>query len=222
MIYSIQTAAARTMTDVVAALQEAAIGHSVVLHIDHDRMLRDYGCLWMLFRCSVRLARLPINVPRVETFLRQPTNTTSIRDHTIFDGAEQVGTAVQTWALVDAEKRKIINLKHIDCLASLQTPAPERRELPHRLELPDALTAAAEWRITPDEIDDNGHLNNVRYIQHAEALLPPGCNALDVQFDKECFAGETLQLETAPGGFVRGVKENGEISFRLRLWREDV
>ena len=221
MIYSIQTAAAHTMTDVVAALQEAAIGHSVALHIDHDRMLRDYGCLWMLFRCSVRLARLPILTPRIETFLRQPTNSASIRDYTIFDGAEQVGTAVQTWGLVDAEKRKIVNLKHIDCLCSLPTPTPERKQLPRRPEQPEVLTAAAEWRVTPDEIDDNGHLNNVRYIRHAEALLPPGCNALDVQFDKECFAGETLRLETAPGGFVRGVKESGELSFHLRLRRED-
>ena len=58
-------------------------------------------------------------------------------------------------------------------------------------------------------------------VRRLSALLPPGCNALDVQFDKECFAGETLRLETAPGGFVRGVKESGELSFHLRLRRED-
>ena len=57
MIFSIPAAPICTMADVVAALQDAAIGHSEALHIDHDRMLRDYGCLWMLVRCSVRLAR---------------------------------------------------------------------------------------------------------------------------------------------------------------------
>ena len=221
MIFSVSTAPIRSMSDAVAALQTAAIGHSEVLHIDHDRMLRDYGCLWMLVRCSVRLSRLPEHAAHIETFLRRPTATASIRDHTIFDSGEAVGTAVQLWALVDAEKRRIVNLKHIDCLWSLPTPEPERTEQPKRLVLPDALTPAAQWTVLPAEIDSNGHLNNVNYIRHSECLAPAGCNALDVQFDRECFAGETLQLETAPGFFVRGVKETGEVSFRLRLWRDD-
>lgn len=221
MIFSIATAPIGSMSDAVAALQTAAIGHSELLQIDHDRMLRDYGCLWMLVRCSVRLSRLPVEAPRVETFLRRPTATASVRDHTILDGDTPVGTAVQTWALVDAEKRRLVNLKHIDCLWSLPTPSPERTALPTRAALPDGLTLAAQWQIRPDEIDSNGHLNNVQYIRHSERLAPADCTALDVQFDRECFAGETLCLETAPGFFVRGVKESGEVSFRLRLWRED-
>ena len=222
MIFSISAAPICTMSDAVAALQDAAIGHSEALHIDHDRMLRDYGCLWMLVRCGVRLTRLPIERPRVETFLRRPTATLSVRDYTIFDGDETVGTAVQSWVLVDAEKRKIVNLRHIDCLWTLPTPTPERTALPLRPSLPAALTERAQWKIAPNEIDSNGHLNNVRYIRHAEALAPTGCNALDVQFDRECFAGETLHLQTAPDFFVQGVKDSGEVSFRLWLRREDI
>ena len=75
MIFSVSTAPIRSMSDAVAALQTAAIGHSEVLHIDHDRMLRDYGCLWMLVRCSVRLSRLPEHAAHIETFLRRPTAT---------------------------------------------------------------------------------------------------------------------------------------------------
>ena len=41
-------------------------------------------------------------------------------------------------------------------------------------------------------------------------------------FDRECFVGETLRLESADcdSFFVRGVKENGEESFRARFWKE--
>ena len=58
----------------------------------------------------------------------------------------------------------------------------------------------------------------MHYIRHAEALCPD-CNCLEVIYDRECFAGETLHLQ-AQDGFVRGVKENGEESFRARFWRE--
>lgn len=222
MIFSISAAPLHTMTEVVAALQDAAVGHSAALHIDHDRMLRDYGCLWMLVRCCVRLRQPTVEQPRIETFLRRPTAAVSIRDLTIFDGDTQIGSAVQLWALVDAEKRKIVNLKHVDCLWTLPTPLPERTALPQRLELPADMTPAARWSVLPSEIDDNGHLNNVNYIRHSEALAPSGCTALDVQFDRECFAGETLRLDCAPDVFVRGVKESGEVSFRLRLWRNEL
>ncbi len=222
MMFSLSAAPIRSMTDAAAALQAAAIGHSEALHIDHDRMLRDYGCLWMLVRCSVRLTRLPVEQPVVTTFLRRPTATASLREFTVFDGETPVGRAVQTWVLVDAEKRRLVNLKHIDCLWSLPTAEPEDALPSRRTALPEHMTPAAQWQILPEEIDANGHLNNIQYIRHSERLAPAGCTALDVQFDRECFAGETLRLETAEGFFVRGVKESGEVSFRLRLWREDI
>ena len=93
-----------------------------------------------------------------------------------------------------------------------------------RLALPENMTVSTHWTVQPQEIDSNGHLNNVAYIRHAEALAPKGCTLLEVVFDRECFAGETLTLETAQadGCFVRGVKENGEESFRARFWKENM
>ena len=101
-------------------------------------------------------------------------------------------------------------------------PQPERTDQLRRLILPQT-TPAALWSVTPDQIDSNGHLNNVHYIRHAEALAPAGCTGLEIMFDRECFAGETLRLESTDCGsfFVRGVKENGEESFRARFWKED-
>ena len=84
--------------------------------------------------------------------------------------------------------------------------------------------STADVQIRFNDIDILGHLNNVVYIRHAEALAPRGCTLLEVVFDRECFAGETLTLETAQadGFFVRGRKENGEESFRTRFWKENM
>lgn len=218
----IMTDAARNLSDVTAALERAVIAHSEELHIDHDRMLAEFGCLWMLVRCRLRLKRLPRGEMRVQTWLRKPTAALSIRDFSLFDDAEEIGTAVQSWVLADARERKLVNLKTVAPLWSLPTPEPERTDSLRRLLLPET-AHAADWCILPSEIDANGHLNNVAYVRHAEALAPTLCNALEVTFDRECFAGETLRLETAQTDsfYVRGVKDGGEESFRLRFWRED-
>lgn len=220
MFFAIQAAPIHSLSDAAAALQTAALGHSDALNIGHDRMLRDYGCLWMLMRSRISLSRLPIERPRVETFLRRPRPTASVRDFTVFDGDEVVGTAVQTWVLADAQTRRLVNLKHIDCLFSLPAPTPERTELPERFALPDSLPIVDRRRIRPDEIDENGHLNNVCYIRRAEGLFPAPQSALTIHYERECFADELLTLEASPDGCVRGVRENGEISFRAQFRRE--
>lgn len=220
MIFSVSPPRIACMADAVAALQEAALGHSAALDIGHDRMLRGYGCLWMLVRGRVRLARLPLEKPRIETFLRRPSATASLRDYTFFDGDECVGSAVQTWVLVDAVTRHLVGFRRIDCFRDLPTPAPERTDVPIRLTIPKDMSSVANWVVEPTEIDENGHLNNVCYVRRAAPLVPSACTALDIQYDRECFVGDALTLCAAPDGFVCGMKENGEISFRLRLWSE--
>lgn len=212
-----------SLSDAMAALERAAIAHSEELHIDHDRMLSEFGCLWMLARCRLRLKRLPLGTVRVRTWLRKPTSAVSIRDFSLLDGDGEVGTAVQSWVLADARERRLVSLKTVAPLRSLPTPVPERTDSLRRLLLPET-AYVADWCIQPSEIDANGHLNNVAYIRHAEALAPSGCNVLEVIFDRECFAGETLRLETAQTDafYVRGCKAQGEESFRLCFRREDI
>jgi len=76
---------------------------------------------------------------------------------------------------------------------------------------------AALWSVSPSEIDGNGHVNNVCYVRHGEALCP-GATDLEVIFDRECFPGEEIRL-FQKDGYVRGLKENGDECFRARYWR---
>ncbi len=212
-------AGAGSLTEITAAMQDAAIAHSLDLDIGFARMLRDFGVLWMLVRCAVDLRRLPVGALRLRTFLRAPSATSSIRDFSLFDEDGPCGEAMQCWVLADAKTRKIVNLKTIPMLWTLPTPAPERTAVLRRIPSPEDLTDAALWTVAPEEIDGNGHLNNVVYVRHAEALQDAPCTGLEIQFDRECFAGEVLRLQTA-GGFVRGVKADGAESFRCRFRKE--
>lgn len=215
---------AGTLSELMSALEKAAVAHAAELRIDHDRMLKDFGCLWMVVRCRLRVARMPEGAFTVRTWLRKPTAAVSNRDFSVFDARGELGSAVQTWVLADAAERRIVPMKGVEPLWTLPTPEPERKDVLRRLVLPEDMRESARWTVQPGEIDGNGHLNNVVYIRHAEALAPRGCTLLEVVFDRECFAGETLTLETAQadGFFVRGRKENGEESFRTRFWKENM
>lgn len=208
-----------SLTETMAALEKGAIAHSLDLNISHDRMLSDYGVLWMLVRCRLTLTRRPVGELSLNTFLRSPNAALSNRDFDLFDAQGLCGSAVQTWVLADANERKLVNLKQIDALWTVPRPQPERTQTLRRLAMPE-LSGAVSWTVAPEEIDKNGHLNNVQYVRHAEALSPGGALGLEAFFDRECFAGETLRLETGRGDgfFVRGVKENGSESFRMRFF----
>ncbi|MBQ3355896.1 MAG: hypothetical protein IJG45_02105 [Oscillospiraceae bacterium] len=208
-----------SMTQITAAMQDAAIAHSLDLNIGFARMLKDFHALWMLVRCAVELKRLPVGTLRLQTFLRTPSASSSIRDFTLLDDEGVCGSALQCWVLADAKTRRIVSLKSVPALWSLPTPVPERTEVLKRVALPEALTDAAVWTVAPEEIDDNGHLNNVVYVRHAEALQKAPCLGLEIQFDRECFAGEVLRLQTCDG-FVRGIKADGCESFRCCFRKE--
>lgn len=216
----IRPAGADSLTELVAAMQDAAIAHSLDLNIGFERMLKDFHALWMLVRLRADLTRRPVGALRLQTFLRKPSAISSIRDFTLLDELGVCGAAMQNWILADAGTRKIINLKTVPALWSLPTPTPERTDVLKKVAVPDELTDAALWTVAPEEIDGNGHLNNVVYVRRAEALQKAPCLGLEIQFDRECFAGETLRLQTG-GDAVRGVKADGSESFRCRFRKEN-
>ncbi len=206
-----------TFTELMSALQTAASGHAKELGIAFPNMLEKFGALWMIVRCRLSLARIPRGDVRVKTWLRTPNAAVSNRDFSLFDEDGEFGTAVQSWVLADAEKRSIINMKKLPPLWSLPTPQPERTQVLRHISLPEMQTVET-WTVTADELDVNGHLNNVRYIERAEKYAPEGALNMDIIFERECFAGETLTLQ-AEGGFVCGKKDDGTFSFRAHFYK---
>lgn len=213
----------QTFAALTRAMEACAIRHAEALAIDHDRILADFGCLWMLTRFELRLNRQPKGALRVRTFLRAPSSVFSLRDFDFWDERGACGTAVQCWVLVDERERHIRPISTVPLLLDCPTPEPQRKSRPGRFRLPDEMKSAGVWTVAPEEIDDNGHLNNVAYTRHAEELVQPGCTSLCVSFERECFLGERLllkQAQTPEGFFVQICKENGEECFRACFGKE--
>ena len=205
----------RDFADVMGAAEKAAVAHANDLGLGFDTMLGTYGVLWMIARSHVRMERLPRGEMTVRTWLRSPSAAVSIRDYSFLDGEEEIGQGFQYWVLVDAEKRNMVSMKKIPPIWEAPHIQPERTGTLRRLLLPE-LAPVEKWQITKADLDRNGHLNNVNYVRHGEVYAPRDAKALDIFFDHECLCGEILTIEAADG-FVRGVKEDGEVSFHARF-----
>ena len=218
-LLSITAPPPKTIAETMTLLQEAAQAHSVDLEIDYDRMLKDFQCLWMIVRAKVHLDRLPMKEVRIDTWLRKPSAVASIRDYAIYEGEEEIGYGVYAWTIVHAETRKLVSMKTVPPIMEAPTLTPERTLALKRLPLPEDMEVKGLWTVIPEEIDSNGHVNNVNYVRHGEALCP-GALDLEVIFDRECFPGEKISLYQKDG-YIRGVKESGDECFRARFGRNE-
>ena len=218
-LLSITAPPPKTIAETMTLLQKAAQAHSVDLEIDYDRMLKDFQCLWMIVRAKVHLDRLPMKEVRIDTWLRKPSAVASIRDYAIYEGEEEIGYGVYAWTIVHAETRKLVSMKTVPPIMEAPTLTPERTLALKRLPLPEDMEVKGLWTVIPEEIDSNGHVNNVNYVRHGEALCP-GALDLEVIFDRECFPGEKISLYQKDG-YIRGVKESGDECFRARFGRNE-
>lgn len=218
-LFTITAPPPQSLSDTMVLLQKAAQEHSRNLLIDYERMLRDFRGLWMIVRARVHLDRLPVRDIRIDTWLRKPSSVASIRDYAIYQGDEEIGYGIYAWTIVHADTRRLMSIKSVPPVWGAPTIEPERTAVLRRIPLPPEMEEKRLWVVSPGEIDDNGHVNNVCYVRHGEALCP-GALDLEVIFDRECFPGERISLFQKEG-YVRGVKETGEECFRARFGRNE-
>ncbi len=218
-LFTITAPPPKNLADTMTLLQKAAEGHSMNLHIDYDRMLGEFRCLWMIVRAKVHLDRLPREEIRIDTWLRKPSSIVSIRDYAIYEGEEEIGYGIYAWTIVHADTRKLVSMKSVPPIMEAPTREPERTAVLKRVPLPQDMEEAGLWLVSQSEIDGNGHVNNVCYVRHGEDLSP-GATDLEVIFDRECFTGEKIRL-FHKDGYVRGCKESGDECFRAHYWRND-
>lgn len=204
-------------------LQDIAGFHAEVLGFGYPVMYDRYNVLWMLIRNWYRLER-PIRAGElltVETWPMPPEGMSTSRGFFLFVDGEKVGEAYQVWALVDAEKRCICRIRNFP---ELQEPdycdrAPLAKL--RRLALPDGLESAGACTVSHADIDSNGHMNNARYMAYVMQALGSGfVQELQINYDRECLAGEKLTLligRSDERTFVVGRKEDHAQSFEVML-----
>ncbi len=203
--------------------QEAAIAHTEALGMGREKTL-DRGLLWIVTLQRVSIRRLPVYDETI-TLESWPGKTMHLffpRYFRMLDAAGKVlleGSAL--WSLMDRERRSVVfpndhGISIPGVVTGRETP------LPHPAK-PMPQTEEARFRVPYSWIDLNGHMNNVRYFDLAEDVLPPElhrleCRALTVDYTSEAKLGEELLFRWgSEGGVWYLTGEAGKRVFRMRL-----
>ena len=224
-----------TLDSVFQFFQEAAISHADNLGVGREDMAKT-GQVWILSRMSVLVDRRPNygETITVRTWPRGGEKLFAVRDFDIRDKNNTAAiTARSMWVILDMEKRRPLRPQSVmDALPQNEgvNALPPNCAGPSGLEERGNLQKAGERTALYTDIDYNGHVNNVRYIQWIEDTLGPQIlesaekMRLDINYMNEILAGEAVEILYAPieneklsFAFEGRKKESGQPAFRAEL-----
>lgn len=152
--------------------QEAAGGHCMELALDWDTLAKQ-NLFWAVIRHRVQISRLPVagETITVETWPMPTTRSAFPRATVAYDSqGNEVFRTVSLWVLMDTVSRAMVlpGKSGIDLTGTLRGSelAPPSSILPKTLE--NTVTR----RVGYTELDRNGHMNNTRYMDWIDDLLP--------------------------------------------------
>jgi len=242
-----------TMDAVFQYFQEAAICHAENLGVGREDMAST-GQVWILSRISVLIDRRPKynETVTVRTWPRGGEKLFAMRDFDIRDKDDKAAVSGRSaWIILDMEKRRPLRPQSVmDKLPQnegLHAPPPEAGGAAALAEQ-DNLKKASERKAFYTDIDYNGHVNNVRYVQWIEDTIGSRLfekaekMRLDINYMNEILGGEAVEIMYTPiedenrapdpdeysgeyageyaFAFEGRKKESGQAAFRaeLRLW----
>jgi medium-chain acyl-[acyl-carrier-protein] hydrolase len=197
-----------TLDAIFQFFQEAAICHAENLNVGREDMLRT-GQIWILSRMSVIVKRRPKYFEKitVRSWPRGGEKLFAVRDYDIRDKDDiPVVCARSGWIVLDVEKRRPLRPQSV--MDSLPLNEGENALSPEdsaiaALEERSNLQKTAERKARYTDLDFNGHVNNVRYIQWIEDAIEPQLlekadkMRLDINYLNEILGGEIIEIMSA-------------------------
>ena len=187
--------------------------------------LHPRGLTWILTRLSVEMYELPTHCQKVrfETWIESNAHMLSTRNFRIYSGDKLIGQCKSVWAVLDLEKREIVNIfddpMFEGCVDGEVIDMPRVR----MTTIPEP-TGIVPHKVVYSDIDYNGHCNSCRYLQAmTDAYLPDYYGKkvrLDINYQKEAMLGEELQtlyLVTEDGVQYQQKNSHGETSCSAKI-----
>lgn len=182
-------------------VQEAAGNHCVQYHADWDTLNRQ-NLFWAVTRHRVQITRLPVEGETItlETWPMPTTKVAYPRSVVAYDASRQeLFRAISLWVLVDTQTRAMVlpgksGVEVAGTLTGTELTIP--RSLP-----PLVLQNRTSRTVRYSELDINGHLNNTRYLDWVEDLLPSAFHKahpvqeFTVCYHLEALEGQKIQLD---------------------------
>ena len=153
-------------------VQEVAGKHFDLIALDYDQ-LAERGMIWAIIRQRVQISRIPTRgeTIRVETWPMPNTRVAFPRSVIAYDAeGQEVFRSISLWVLMDVKTRAMV----LPAKSGLSVPGTVRgNELAPPSALPSKVMANHRTRpVCFTDLDRNGHMNNTRYMDWIDDLLP--------------------------------------------------
>ena len=172
---------------------------------------------WVLTHLRVRIDRYPRWEERVRvvTWPRRGRKITALRDFALH-GADSslIGVATSEWMVIDLATRRVMPIPEGVFALANDERAPvfgDEAFAKLRWDCREIAADALRFRAKRADIDLNGHVNNIHYVEWFMETLPPGkehCRECEIVFKSETLAGEEVVaegVEIQPGVFIHRV-----------------
>ena len=213
-------------------LQYGRMGNCMLNAADFHSTERGFGMsylntvnkTWVLSRLCIEMTRLPVQYSSfnihtwVESAMKYFTNRNFLVEDC--DTSAALGYGRSVWALIDLTTRQPCDLLAVrdgEILDYVETDNPCPVSKPGRVKLssdaPVVLTVPARY----SDIDVNGHVNSIKYIEHTLDIFPADyftdhfLRRLDMAYVAESRYGDTLSFQ---------LEEQGDTKL-VRITRED-
>ena len=153
-------------------VQEVAGQHFDMISMDYDA-LASRGMIWAIIRQRVQITRIPTRGQRIrlETWPMPTTRVAYPRSVVAYDEAgNELFRSISIWVLMDLNTRNMI-LPGKSGIAVTGTLRGNELAVPNAL--PSRLLRSRRTRtVCFTDLDRNGHMNNTRYLDWIDDLLP--------------------------------------------------
>jgi len=181
--------------------------------------LKPLGYTWVITRLNLEIKYLPTHYEmiRVETWVEQNAHMLSVRNYRIYMGEQLIGRAKSVWAVLDLEKREIVNVFDLPMFAGKTDGEVLDIVKPLRLLPLTQPDGEVPYTIQYSDCDYNKHCNSCKYLERMmDAKLPNvenSCIRLDINYIKEVHNSDkifTRFLTDSQGLHYQQVDENGK------------
>ncbi len=160
---------------------------------------------WVLSRMAVEMKRLPARHENMDvyTWVSDYGRLFTTRNMTIADGeGVEIGAAVTLWAMIDLDTRRPLDLSPLSSKGTSLVDRQPPIEKPRKV---GSFDSALErpYRVLYSDIDFNGHVNSMKYLEWMIDSLPHGVVEafdtlrLDINYIHEAKLGEQLTICSA-------------------------
>jgi acyl-ACP thioesterase len=192
------------------------------------RRLHELDYAWVLSRMAIEMKRFPEQYEniQVETWIEDVGRVTTTRNFCIRDEQNEIiGNACSNWVMLDMKTRRAKDLMTLDGIQEYASGDMGLIDKPIKLGAVEGKEYDS-FNVKYSDIDINGHVNSIRYIQWISDCFSLDCyrkcqvKRFEINYVNEMLYADSVKIaghETEPGDFRFEIRKDNKTACRARV-----